>query len=473
MTLERIEDVVSSMRARATTGLVASTALIAGILGTSGCMETRPDGPTAAEIEKQSRDLYFSCKARLLENLNDSVGRSQCEQAYALRPTSTADYNPKLLLDQLAVDPSIYINPSTAKYERYTVQPNETLEQVAGIELRNRMLFIALARANCISNPSDPRLQGRVLNMHGRSTCRPDSTTLADRPVLSANEHFQLCKRQLLQDINSAEAREHCLQAVNLGSHRSARRLIDQLDRDPRAVLPEPAFDYTVQSGDSLTQLAKEYFKNELFFVALARYNNISNPSRLAIGQTIQIAAPQRQASNKPPPERDERDVPDIVEPADQEEPVDATALAKGMAYEAFSRGDHNDVIAILTGTPDLELDDEMVQMLESSRMKIRIQELMAEADYHNSSGDIGAAVEKLQQVVVLEPSNSNAASKLAQLSPVLIKSLEREAAASFNTQRYEAAEAFCKRLLDLDAANSTAEYYMSKIAVINQRSGQ
>jgi tetratricopeptide (TPR) repeat protein len=73
-----------------------------------------------------------------------------------------------------------------------------------------------------------------------------------------------------------------------------ARRLVEQMDADPRALLGGNARPYTVRSGETMSQIAERYLGDGLLFYALARYNNINAPNQLAAGQRLMI--PQRAA---------------------------------------------------------------------------------------------------------------------------------------------------------------------------------
>lgn len=68
----------------------------------------------------------------------------------------------------------------------------------------------------------------------------------------------------------------------------SARRLLDEINIDPRTQLGERNHSYVVHNDDTMSELAQRYLGDPLLFYALARYNNMI-PDRLAAGQTIQI----------------------------------------------------------------------------------------------------------------------------------------------------------------------------------------
>lgn len=94
----------------------------------------------------------------------------------------------------------------------------------------------------------------------------------------------------LLNAGKSAEARKQLVKALKKEpSNFVARKLIDQIDKDPRQLLGTESFPYVVQEGDTLTQLAQKHLGDAMLFYALARYNNINPPSASLIGRLLQI----------------------------------------------------------------------------------------------------------------------------------------------------------------------------------------
>ncbi len=48
---------------------------------------------------------------------------------------------------------------------------------------------------------------------------------------------------------------------------------------------------YTVQSGDSLSKIAKHFYGNAQKFTVIARANNIANPDLIKVGEELEIPA--------------------------------------------------------------------------------------------------------------------------------------------------------------------------------------
>ena len=79
----------------------------------------------------------------------------------------------------------------------------------------------------------------------------------------------------------------------------SARNLIAQISTDSSQYFPSEHFKVNLTSGVSLSTLANKYLGSPLKFYALAKYNNISNPSRVNIGQEIKIPLTQLARSQR------------------------------------------------------------------------------------------------------------------------------------------------------------------------------
>jgi len=80
-------------------------------------------------------------------------------------------------------------------------------------------------------------------------------------------------------------------------NHVLARHLLRQIDEDPVVLLGRESFVYRVQPGESLSSIAGRFLKDPFLFYALARYNDIKVPSRVAGGQMIRVPGRQPPSS--------------------------------------------------------------------------------------------------------------------------------------------------------------------------------
>jgi hypothetical protein len=77
--------------------------------------------------------------------------------------------------------------------------------------------------------------------------------------------------------------------------------LLQQIEADPAAVFGSDAFNYRIRPNDTLTELAQRFLGDPLKFYLLAKYNKMSNPSRIAVGQILKIPGVPN-VSPEPPP---------------------------------------------------------------------------------------------------------------------------------------------------------------------------
>lgn len=148
--------------------------------------------------------------------------------------------------------------------------------------MRNcRIALLALAAAfasACSHLPELPQLP---------SIGSPQAT-----PDLSPRERVRLAIELLGEGQASGAEVELRAALEEQPNNSAARRLLQQITDDPRAMLGQNARPYTVRQGETMSALAERYLGDPLLFYALARYNGLEAPNRLAAGQ--QLMVPQR-----------------------------------------------------------------------------------------------------------------------------------------------------------------------------------
>jgi hypothetical protein len=137
-----------------------------------------------------------------------------------------------------------------------------------------------------------------------------------------------------------------------------ARKLMQQINEDPRKLLGGDSYAYRVKLGETLWGLSQRMLDDPLLFYALARYNDIAVPQALAAGRLIQIPgtvhveapapkpvekpAPQPVAAPPPPPPP-----PPPAPPPPPPDPVRANKLrTAGLA--AMSKGAIDHAVVLL-----------------------------------------------------------------------------------------------------------------------------
>jgi hypothetical protein len=138
-----------------------------------------------------------------------------------------------------------------------------------------------------------------------------------------------------------------------------ARKLIDQIDKDPKLLLGAQNFRYVVREGDSFSSLAQQFLGDPMMFYALARYNDFVIPVHPPIGRSILIPGkakiakkaaakpqvgkkPAAMATNATPAPAAPKTVPAAVS-----DPPRASKL-RGMALAAMNSGAIDRAVALL-----------------------------------------------------------------------------------------------------------------------------
>lgn len=80
--------------------------------------------------------------------------------------------------------------------------------------------------------------------------------------------------------------------------------LRDSIDRSPADLLGPQSYPYTVRAGDTVTSLADGVLGNRLKAIQLARYNDLSPPYALTVGQTLRLPGtpPRAEPVRRPDP---------------------------------------------------------------------------------------------------------------------------------------------------------------------------
>jgi hypothetical protein len=158
----------------------------------------------------------------------------------------------------------------------------------------------------------------------------------------------------------------------------TARRLLSEIDTDPRVLLGAESYSYTMREGETLSSIAQRALGDPMLFYALARYNNIAVPSSVVAGQVILIPghrpappAPPPPPQQAPPPRPTPRPTPRPAQPAPgpavQAPQPRATnpALAarlRGQGLAAMNGGQINRAVALLRQALSLDPDSAVIR---------------------------------------------------------------------------------------------------------------
>lgn len=197
-----------------------------------------------------------------------------------------------------------------------------------------------------------------------------------------------------------------------------ARKLSDQIKADAQKELGAVFFRYTVQKDDTLSKLAQQYLGDRYRFYVLAKYNDITNPSRLSAGQVIKLPG-------KGP-------LPPVATPAPEQPSVKpAEAAAKP----------RDDVAEMLAKAADLE-----------------------------KSGNLEGAYLVYADVLQRAPNHPDATKRRDAVRTGLVRTYDREATQAFQRQNLDLAIEKWDRVLELDPANRKARLERDRAADLKKR---
>ena len=282
--------------------------------------------------------------------------------------------------------------------------------------------------AGCATPDATKPAEPRAATTPATTTTTPATATPAAPavPDVPAAEARPMAARLALQAVDQLQggddigARATLDQALKLDPNNDlAKNLQGQINADAQRELGGVFFRYTVQPGESLSRLAQQYMGDRFRFWILAKYNDITNPSRLAAGQVIKI--PGRQPATPPP----------VV----ATEPPAATK-----APEAEVK-------------PPEAVADAMKRGAEQER-----------------ANNLEAAYATYVDVVARYPSNSDAVKKRDTTKASLIRTLDREASQAFQRQNLDLAIAKWDRILELDANNRKARLERERALDLKKR---
>lgn len=184
----------------------------------------------------------------------------------------------------------------------------------------------------------------------------------------SAREHVRAAV-ELLDAGNERQARGELRAALEMQpNNRSARRLMEQIETDPRELLGARARSYTVQPGETMSEIANRFLGDPLLFYALARYNGLNAPNQISAGQTLQV--PQRVVTTAstnpatPPSPATSGTVTAVAAPAPARPGIDPSRAGqlRLQGLQRLNTGDVNGAVVLLQQAQTLDAENQAIQ---------------------------------------------------------------------------------------------------------------
>ncbi len=315
-----------------------------------------------------------------------------------------------------------------------------------------------------------------------------------------------------LQHGREDEAAWALQQALKLDPNsKISKQLLHQIDADATKEFGTDSFEYEVQYGDSMAKIAKKYLNDPLKFYSLAKYNNITNPSRLVAGKVINIPGEKPEiivvTVNSPvATEITTEEVPDtiVVHSARQLNKTDESRTLKKLQAD-FNESEYDKVIIALENSNLIERrDPEAVQLLVNSyfenanlfsnegatqhakNLLLKATELqpdnpevnmalinMEESTEAENIYDLGLrafaenrvvdAYDFMNHVIELQPNHQGALQKREEIKLQLVPHYYKRALMAQRKQKLDEAIEQWDEVLALDSSNESAKIYRSK----------
>lgn len=219
---------------------------------------------------------------------------------------------------------------------------------------------------------------------------------------------------------------------------RAAQAMLHQLTGDPQQLLGRSSQAHVVQEGESYSLLAARHLGDASRFLILARYNGSTNPSRLQVGQTVQLP------------------VSGAAVPADAEPAVAGTGDA--------GRG--------ATGEPSAPAQADarrpVAAVAESSAQKAR--RLQKESVALLGQGQRQQALARLDEALTIDPRLPPGGAAAASLRKDLLAGCHQRAIVLYRNQQLDPAIALWDHVLAIDPDYEPATIYRARALELKQR---
>jgi len=270
-----------------------------------------------------------------------------------------------------------------------------------------------------------------------------------------------------------------------------AQSLLEQTTMDPSAFFPKDSFSVKLTSGESLSTLAKKYLGSALKFYALAKYNNISNPSRVNIGQSINIPLTKKaimvraeDSKTKPAVKPESGNIADTPKASDKQvkKPVVTADTLNNEIIDLVSKKNYK---AAITKIEKLKTLGDLTpkartsalaaylgnaKQLSSSDKKKAAENYTNAADLNQINGEPLTAFNHYKTASNLDPDNARAMEEMLILQKNISDIYHREATVAKNNQELDVAIKKWDMVLEVDPEHASAIVERSRAIQLQEK---
>ncbi|MBI3774288.1 MAG: LysM peptidoglycan-binding domain-containing protein [Gammaproteobacteria bacterium] len=333
-----------------------------------------------------------------------------------------------------------------------------------------------------VAQPTPGRPAGGKGDESKTGTHVKPGTEIPKSDGLSAREHVQNAVTAL-QYGQEANAKVDLEAALRLEPEsKMAKSLMAQIQADPVQYFGgQESFSYTVQSGDSLSTIARRFLDDPLKFHILAKFSDIADPSHLQPGQTIRVPGKKPPEALIAPAVEDTRaqqakrlydaakyqDAIELLESggAESGEGRDLLVLsyikfADELAQKANLLEAQNILEKAVTIQPNNDKLKKQLKQVEKQREAARLYKSGMDAV---AAGDSAKALDAFTAVLKLDSSHEAAKKQIVSMKSDAVESMHKDAMTEYRKQNLDKAIDLWDRVLALDPSHELAKLYRAR----------
>ena len=395
------------------------------------------------------------------------------------------------------------LNPTATLYET-------RMRACLGFRAGAIQMVLCVLVASCTTMPS------------AQKTRSPETTLMTTPQVLSAPAPTDLSKN----DVAARDSIQNAMNALQVGQeakakieldtvlrqdpeNKVARSLLAQIQTDPAKYFGGPdAFNYTLQPGDSLSSIAQRFLNEPLKFYILARFNGITDPSRIAPGQTIKVPGKKAASDLVPAGGNDSRRAARVESTRESVRGGEEGAHTQ-QARRLYDAGKYQQAIETLQGggiaTTDArnllvlsygkyaeELtqnenlidaqsvlenallmqpgNDKLRKQLKHVEKQREIGRLYKTGTEFMAAGESDKALDAFNALLKLEPKHEAARQNIASVTANMVEATHKDAMVEYSKQNLDEAIALWDRALGLLPGHAASKFYRARAVNLKSR---
>lgn len=303
---------------------------------------------------------------------------------------------------------------------------------------------------------------------------------------------------RLLQNGEEANAKLHLNEILKEEpQHLVAISLMKQIEEPAESYLGNQHFKYITKAGDSFSTLAKNYLKDTLKFYGLAKYNKISDPSKLVPGMTIKI--PGSRSNGAPNPvanPREDKPNPEYLRakkfyesgkyadaivlleqvdkqaPGQQERVTDLLVLVYAeYAKVLIKKADLLNAQTVLKKAIRIQPNNSKLQdQLSNIENGIKAENYFEDGLKALQEDDTMQAFKHFKTVLKYQPEHELARKHVNKIRPNLIDGFYKEGMKAYRRQDLDKAIGIWEQLLSLEPEHELAKLYRARAIELKER---